>query len=277
MPFVNALGVDVHYVERGPSGDAGQHTLVLLHGFTIDHRSNLAAVEPAFARRPSWHRIYLDFPGMGQTKAPGWVQSTDDVFRVTEAAIAKLVPGPYAVAGGSFGGYVGLGLAAADPARVEGLGLFVPMVIPQHEQRTLPGRQALVIDVDVQGLDAELVEQAVVLTPETLRRTVGEITVALPLGDDAAIERIWSSYAGTFPLLPSSGTYDGPSLVLLGRQDNVVGYRDQWALLSHLPRATVVVADRAGHNLPIEQPTLFTALVGEWLDRVAEAGSVNRR
>ncbi len=277
MSFVDALGVNVHYVERGPSAQDAEHTLVLLHGFTIDHRSNLAAFEPAFANRPSWRRIYFDFPGMGQTQAPEWVTSTDDVFRITQAAVSALVPGPYAVAGGSFGGYVSLGLAAADPQRVRGLGLYVPMVVPSHDQRDVPPRQVLVMQADMQGMDPDLVDMAVVVTPETLRRTVDEVVVALPLGDEAAIERIWSSYAGTFPLLPSSGSYDGPSLVLLGRQDNIVGFRDQWALLSQLPRATVVVADRAGHNLQIEQPDLFTALVGEWLDRVAEASSVIRR
>lgn len=41
------------------------------------------------------------------------------------------------------------------------------------------------------------------------------------------------------------------------------------ALLPHYPRATFVVLDVAGHNLQIEQPTLFDALIMEWLDRVA--------
>ncbi|CAM02087.1 hypothetical protein SACE_2808 [Saccharopolyspora erythraea NRRL 2338] len=38
--------------------------------------------------------------------------------------------------------------------------------------------------------------------------------------------------------------------------------------MPHYPRASFAVLDVAGHNLPIEQPELFGALVLEWLDRV---------
>lgn len=40
----------------------------------------------------------------------------------------------------------------------------------------------------------------------------------------------------------------------------------------HYPRASFAVLDRAGHSLHLEQRGLFEALVGEWLDRVEEAG-----
>jgi pimeloyl-ACP methyl ester carboxylesterase len=50
----------------------------------------------------------------------------------------------------------------------------------------------------------------------------------------------------------------------------MTGYADQYALLPHYPRATFAVLDVAGHNLQIEQPVLFDALVNEWLDRVRE-------
>ncbi|MET8349477.1 MULTISPECIES: hypothetical protein [unclassified Micromonospora] len=42
-----------------------------------------------------------------------------------------------------------------------------------------------------------------------------------------------------------------------------------FALLPHYPRATFAVLDVAGHNLQIEQPRLFDALMHEWLDRGA--------
>jgi pimeloyl-ACP methyl ester carboxylesterase len=56
--------------------------------------------------------------------------------------------------------------------------------------------------------------------------------------------------------------------VVLGRQDNVLGYNDQWRMTGHWPRATVAVLDRAGHGLTAEQPGLLTVLLGDWLDRV---------
>ncbi len=64
--------------------------------------------------------------------------------------------------------------------------------------------------------------------------------------------------------------FDGPTLMLTARQDNLCGYRDAWDLLDNYPRATFAVLDRAGHFVNIEQDVLCQALMREWLDRVEE-------
>ena len=63
--------------------------------------------------------------------------------------------------------------------------------------------------------------------------------------------------------------YTQPTLMVMGRQDSVVGYRDHWKLIENYSRASFVILDKAGHNLQIEQAVLFDALVKEWLDRVS--------
>ena len=83
MAFVQSRGVDVHYVAYGASREWAERTIVVLHGYTLDHRSAVAVFEPAFHGRDGWRRLYLDFPGMGRTRAPDWVASTDDVLEVT--------------------------------------------------------------------------------------------------------------------------------------------------------------------------------------------------
>ena len=65
--------------------------------------------------------------------------------------------------------------------------------------------------------------------------------------------------------------FDKPTLILLGRQDNCVGYKDAWNILENFPRATFAVLDRAGHSLQIEQEELFNSLINEWLVRVNES------
>jgi pimeloyl-ACP methyl ester carboxylesterase len=190
---------------------------------------------------------------------------------VTKAAIDALVPGQYALAGGSFGGYLSLGLAAAAPHDVVGLCLYVPMVVPVHADRDVPPRSLLVADASLGDDPHELADASVVLTDETVRRLNDEIAAGIAAGDQVATDRIFASYAGSFPLVSVDRPFAAPSLVLLGRQDNIVGYRDQWSLTEAMPRATYVVLDLAGHHLQIEQPELFEALVAEWLDRVDEA------
>ncbi|MFI6423999.1 alpha/beta fold hydrolase [Promicromonospora sp. NPDC050880] len=273
MAYVEVDGVRVHYVEHGPPPGAGVRTAVLVHGFPVDHRIMTSAFEPVFGTRPGWRRLYVDLPGMGRTVAPD-VASTDDVFRILRGTVEALVPeGPYVVVGQSYGGYLARGLTAADPERVAGLAAVVTVVDARHELRHVPEHRVLVREpalaerVGTQVLDAE--DTLVVQTTETWEWARRVVDPGLAAADPAAVARLEASYAGTFPVEPVP--FEGPALILVGRQDATTGYRDAWGLVEHYPRATFAVLDRAGHALDTEQSTLFTALVGEWLDRVEEA------
>lgn len=269
MPFVEAGGVQVHYVEHGPVDGSA---IVLLHGFTPDHRLMTGCFEPVFARRPGWRRLYLDLPGMGRTRAPEHFRSSNDVLETVRTAVDALAPGGFAVAGESYGGYLARGLVAGAPERVTGLAMVCPMVVAAHVERDVPTHQVLVQDEFCAALPqgGEFAEVAVVQTEETYRRTQEEVVTGIEIADEAALDRIREDWAGSFPRERPGTTFARPTLFLLGRQDSSTGYRDAWKLLEHYPRATFAVLDRAGHNAHIEQPALFEALIHEWLDRVEE-------
>ena len=236
MPFVDAAGAEIHYVEHGAASGEAEHVAVFLHGFSIDHRMNVAVFEPAFGGRPGWRRIYLDLPGMGRSPASSSVCSTDDVFRVTRAAIDALAPGRFALAGGSYGGYLALGVAAADPDRVTGLSLLVTMVA-DRDQRDVPAHRVLFREDGVEG--SELFEEvAVVITAETVRRTEEEIEAAVEVADPETVARLDANYAGSFPLVPPTGSFDGPTLVVTGRDAR----RHRTTGLDHRLRRRVAIA-----------------------------------
>ena len=67
--------------------------------------------------------------------------------------------------------------------------------------------------------------------------------------------------------------FEGPALILTGREDHLVGYRDQAALLEHYPRATYAALDAAGHNVNLDQPEVAEALVRAWAVQVGRAAS----
>ena len=90
--------------------------------------------------------------------------------------------------------------------------------------------------------------------------------------DEPFFSRLQSEgYAFSFDVDTSISQFLKPTLIVVGRQDCIVGYWDAWKLIEQYPRATYAVLDRAGHNLPIEQEELFNLLVGEWLARVEES------
>ena len=86
----------------------------------------------------------------------------------------------------------------------------------------------------------------------------------------AKIRESPENYAFTFDVDAMDKPCTAPTLIVTGRQDSSVGYRDAWKILENYPRATFVVLDRAGHGLYIEQEELYHVLFNEWLDRVEE-------
>jgi pimeloyl-ACP methyl ester carboxylesterase len=73
-------GIPVHYIEHG-SGTP----VLALHGVEVDHHEMAGSLEPVFANRPGYRRIYLDLPGMGRTPAPTPSPATTTSFRSCSA------------------------------------------------------------------------------------------------------------------------------------------------------------------------------------------------
>jgi pimeloyl-ACP methyl ester carboxylesterase len=254
--------------------EIGTGTPVLaIHGWTPDHRLMLGCLEPLFARRPGYRRLYPDLPGMGKSPAVSVAGSDDMLAAVREFVASTIGEEPFLLVGESYGGYLARGLARALGQQVLGLALVCPVgVNVEHADRNVPPRSvvrpdpSLIASLDP-ALATEFTEIAVVETPETLRRFQEEILPGLAVADTEAMARIRQRWVLSDD--PEGGDpFPRPALILTGRQDQFVGYVDQFALLPHYPRATFAVLDVAGHNLQFEQPALFESLVNEWLDRV---------
>jgi pimeloyl-ACP methyl ester carboxylesterase len=120
---------------------------------------------------------------------------------------------------------------------------------------------------DRQFMDLFLVNQSA----ENWARFRDEMLVGFEGGDGAFQARVRSnkeSYAFTFDVDETPAPFEKPSLIITGRQDCLVGYRDAWNLMDNYPRSSFVVLDMAGHGAQIDQAALFNTLVNEWLDRV---------
>ena len=76
-------------------------------------------------------------------------------------------------------------------------------------------------------------------------------------------------YAFSFNVDNLPEPFPGPALIITGRQDAIVGYRDAWSILDKYPRASYVILDRAGHQLE-DKDGLVNVLINDWLDRVEE-------
>lgn len=264
--------ITFHYKIRGKG-----RPLLALHGMPLDHRSMMDAIEPLFRKRRGWMRIYPDLPGMGKTQGPEWLTSQDQVLDALVDFIDRIIPGQrFCVAGLSYGGLLAQGLVQRLGERLEGILLVVPSMGPKA-RRDLPAQRVLRRDeLDFTGLspadEESFREIAVIQAQDKLDTWKKSILPAIAAADQPFVSRLEKNYEFSFAVTRLPQPFPKPALFLLGRQDNVCGYRDAWATIENFPRATFAVLDRAGHCLGpgMEEEKLYMVLAANWLERVEE-------
>lgn len=264
--------IEFHYKVKGEG-----LPLLALHGMPLDHRSMMDAIEPLFRKRRGWMRIYPDLPGMGKTRGPEWLVSQDQVLDVLAEFVESVIPGQrFSVAGLSYGGLLAQGLVQRLGVRMDGLLLIVPSMGPKGK-RDLPAQRVLARGkLDFAGLsagdEASFGEIAVIQTQDKLEAWKQSILPGIAVADHGFVSRLEKNYEFSFDITHLPQPFMKPALFLLGRQDNVCGYRDAWRTIENYPHAAFAVLDRAGHCLGpgMEEEKLYMALAGNWLDRVEE-------
>jgi len=260
----------------------GGRPIIMLHGWSIDHRHMVNEMEPLFRHRDGWKRIYLDLPGHGRTPGKDWIINQDKILDVVLEFIDNVIPGQrFTVAGTSAGAYLARGLVYRRATLIDGLLLTVPLIVADDTKRTVPPQVILVEDFELvselEPDEAEMFQLAVVQSRRLLEALRTDLPPEGESGDQefqAKIRENPKNYTFSFDVDALPEPFVTPTLIVAGRQDSVVGYRDAWGVLENYPRATFVVLDRSGHFLGVEQEDLFRTLAGEWLNRVEEYAGV---
>lgn len=256
---------EVRIVRRGDGTP-----LIAIHGNGVDHRLLLALDEP-LATTGRWERIYLDLPGFGGTTPLDGKGGLPELAQWVLDTVSGIVADrPFALMGNSLGGLLARHVISAFPDQVLGAALLAPVVDPDPSHRVTPERSVLEVDpVLMDELSTQDREGFSEITVRQIRETWEAFrTFALP-GIRAADPRAMERLAGRYVLDPmpeaAQAPFTRPVLLVTGRQDHVVGYRDQLDLLDHYPHATYLALDGAGHNVHLEQPEIVTAALRQWV------------
>jgi pimeloyl-ACP methyl ester carboxylesterase len=267
-------GMNIYYESVG-SG----LPIVMIHGWSLDHRSLKGCMEKLFAGYEGvFRRIYFDLPGMGETKGNEWLSCTDRMLELVIDFIEGVIPDqPFLLVGESYGGYLARGVVKKKQRLVGGMFLKCPLARHETQFDNAPKFRVLVKDESLNGIlteeDRSYFEPvSVIQTQKTWARFKNEILPGLKIADNSYINNNWGKRAPySFDVDQLETPFEKPVLILMGKQDSMAGYTDSWNYLKNYSRASFVVLDNAGHNLQIEQPDLFDYLVKDWLERVVNS------
>jgi 3-oxoadipate enol-lactonase len=269
VPLLDVDGVRLHYLDAGPTLDAGPPAtlpLVLLHAFPL-HAGMWA---PQLASLSSHRRVIApDLLGFGGSDAP------DSMYRHTMAGYADLVAGlldrlglERVVLGGlSMGGYVSFAFLREHADRVGALILADTRAGPdtaevfdrrtdQQDQVARIGTAALV-EVLLGGLLCDETRANRLELVEQVRRLMANP----PAGYLGALEAMKHRPDATGELAAISV----PTLVIVGDRDALSPPEVAREMQERIPGATLAVLPRAGHLSNLEAPEAFDGAVASFL------------
>jgi len=259
--------ISVHYREYGKG-----KPVLCIHGWPVDHRMVADMLEPIFAEIQGYRRIYIDLPGMGQTSSAPWIKTSNDMLEVVIEFINTVIgEESFLLAGGSYGGYLTLGLVCKMSCKIDGVLLLYPSTGPRDSRAEyLPERRIIQPPREINNIKHEYYkDMAVIFSPENYDNWQRVIQPAIDCADmDFLQNQCGSSFTHEFQKEVDIVTFNKPSLIITGRQDHTTGYKLPYELVERFPRATFSILDCAGHRLEVERQLLFRQLFEDWIERL---------
>lgn len=206
--------------------------------------------------------VALDLPGHGRSTPPG--RTSIEAYRDVVLGLLDALGFDRAViVGHSMGGAIAQTLALSHPDRVAGLGLVGT------------GARLRVLPAILEGVLNDWATTARLITeysyasntdPEFLRRAeaeLGECPAAVVHGD------FWA--CNQFDVMTRLAEIRMPTLVICGREDRLTPLKYSVYLTHHLPNASLVLIDDAGHSVMLEQPDETSAALHHFIELLSDS------
>ena len=282
---INVMGLRTRVLEEGDA--ARGDPVVMIHGVGAWAENFREVMEPI--ARTGRRAIAFDLPGFGESEAPGDVEhfGPRDAFypRFVNAVLDELgLPSAHLV-GSSMGGAVVYTAAVTQPARTRSLSLIAGGGVGTEVALflrlcTLPGmtlfarafgKPAQARNVlrtcfyDPRRIPQSLFDEAERYGYPSFGEFVNALRSGVTLGGvKPAVRDYWVAQAPR---------YQGPVLVVWGKQDAVLPMTSAADAREVMPQAQIQLIDECGHLPMIERPAEFLAALLPFLDRAEAAAA----
>src|SRR4029077_1731865 len=265
--FVTVNGLRLRYLDWGASG---RPPVMCVHGYTSSAEAFNA---PARHLQDRFHIIAPDVRGHGESAwSPTAAYQYADQIGDLAALVDELQLSRFALIGTSMGGIIAMGFAARYPDRLRAL--VINDIGPEPET----GSQRITEMVGGRPEDFPSLEEAMAyrrrMSPIVASRSI-EDQRELALGvlrqrpdgrwvrkmDPAYVEqRVRNGAPPRPPLWPALQTLPVPTLVVWGRDSDVLSEGQARRMAETLPRGELVAVPGVGHAPTLMEPTALAAL-----------------
>ena len=254
------------------AGRGNAREIMLVHGIgqeaARDYRDHIAWLKKSF------HVVAVDLPGFGASDKANVLYSPGNYARVLKDVADRFLRRPFVLVGHSMGAVVSLRYAADYPDDVLRLVVIdAPGVL--HSSSTTSqylaylGMEFIPPAADPRDWLANLARkllaplerlhldpQIILTSPQLRQRLLGADPAKI-----AGLAVVSEDLRGELPKVRAE------TLIVWGAQDTLAPLRTGKVLALRLPRARLTVIERAGHELMLEAPERFRAVLEPFLER----------
>jgi len=252
--------LDLPHLDKGPR--SGTVTIILLHGFPLDH--TMWAPQVHALEAAGFRVIAPDLRGLGKAplgKGPAAMPlHAADIIRLADRVGVRR----FAIAGFSMGGYVALELARSSLDRLAGLALVDTRAEPDPPEAAR-GRVETAAKVRAQG--SQVVADAMLpklLTPRAPPALVEQTRAVMLAQRPEGVAQCLLGMAERIDQRPNLSRIRVPTLVVVGAEDTITPPDAARVLADGISGSRLVTVPGAGHLSTLEQADAVSAAMVEW-------------
>ena len=242
--------------------------IIFLHGFPLDRTMWRHLMAPL----TGWRRVAVDLRGMGLSDAPQGGYSMETYADDLAELLRLLEVDEAVVCGLSMGGYIALEMVRRHPEMVRGL-VLANTRAGADSSAAKAERDEMIRLVEREGSEALadimlpklLAPSSLSAMPQVVEHVRTMISNNPNEGVIGAIRAIRDRQDST----PTLETIAVPTLVIAGKEDQLVSAEEPRILADGIPGAQLTVIAEAGHLTPMEQPIATSRVVGEFLEALS--------
>jgi len=263
MPTRLINGARIHYEESG----SGPETIVFSHGLLMSGEMFSAQVKALGAR---YRCISYDHRGQGRSEVTGSGYDMDSLTADAAALIQELGAAPCHFAGLSMGGFVGMRLAIHHPDLLQSLILMDTSADPEPEQNRGPYRRLAFVGRWFGFRPVVKPVMKIMFGKTFLTDPAMEASRNHWKNHLVGLDRVGTSRAA-HGVIDRNGVYEQlgriatPTLILVGDEDVATVPAKAERMHQAIRGSKLVVIPGAGHSASIEQPTLVTQAIENFL------------